>query len=274
MSRARLLRHAAVGVFALTIPLCPGCRCWPDGGVDDPNYTEGMRQFLAGNSAAATLLLRDFVAEHPRSARAAEAHYALAAMALKRGDTPEAERRFRQCLRSAPSEQQAAGCAVGLARCRFQRGAYRECRAACLDILRDEPSTPRADEVLFLLAEASDRAGMGAEARRTYRRVAAEFPNSPFARDAQTRLGVAPATPPTAAGGTFHVQVAALASASKAAEHARLLRERGYPATVAPARTGGTTLHTVRVGPYASRTDALVMARRLKAEGFDVLIKP
>lgn len=253
--------------------ICPGCLCRPEP-REDARWREGMRLFLSGNWAAAAPFLRDFVRDQPASPRAAEAHYALGAIALRAGQTPEAQSRFRECLRSAPAPALAASAQIGLARSHFQRGAYAECREACLDIMAKEPANPRADEVLFLLAEACDRMGRGQEARACYRRVAAEFKSSPYAARAEARLAGAGGVPATSPGGGYYVQVAALSSAAKAAEHAKRLADRGYPVGVSTAPSPAGQLHVVRVGPYASRTDAERMAARLRAEGFEAIIKP
>jgi DedD protein len=233
-----------------------------------------MRHFLLGSHGVAAASLREFVRDQPSSPQAAEAHWALGAIALHGGQTAEAQARFRECLRCSPSPGLAAGAQVGLARCQFQRGAFADCREACLSILAKDPTTPRADEVLFVLAEANDRLGRGAEARTAYRRIANEFRGSPCAERAEARLGVGTTLPAPSPGGQFHVQVAALASAAKAAEHARLFAERGYPASVVAAATRSGELHLVRVGPYASRADAERAAARLRAEGFEAIVKP
>jgi TolA-binding protein len=271
MFRDRTGSRFAVAALALLIPLGAGCQ-W--GLVDESNYAKGAELFLAGQYASAEAPLRAFVTRYPSSSRAAEARCLLGSIALRRGSTREAEQEFQACLRRSPGEQLAARARLGVARCYFQRGEYRQCREACLDIFRDEPSTPRADEVLFLLAEASEHAGLTADARRHFREVTERYPTSPFAAKARSRLEGSPAVPPAAPGGRFHVQVAAFASAARAAEHARLLRERGYPARTATVGSGGRTLHAVQVGPYATEAAAEQAAKRLRAEGFSVLIKP
>ncbi|HPD14943.1 MAG TPA: SPOR domain-containing protein [Planctomycetota bacterium] len=271
---ASLWRAAAAAALLALAPLFPGCSCVPRP-REDARFREGMRLFLVGQYGPAAPLLRDFVREQPSSPRAAEAHYALGGIALHQGQAHEAQARFRECLRSAPAPNLAAGAAVGLARCHFQSGAYAECQAACLDILRKDPATPRADEVLFLLGEACERLGRGTEARGYFRRVADEFRSSPWAARAEARLGGASAAlPPASPSGSFYVQVAALSSSASAAEHARLLAERGYPAAVSTAPSRSGDLFVVRAGPYASRADAERVAAKLKAEGFDVLVKP
>ena len=75
-------------------------------------------------------------------------------------------------------------------------------------------------------------------------------------------------------GSTFFAGRTTGRSAASAAEHARLLCERGYAAQVVAVRASGRTLHAVRVGPYASRSDAKRMAAKLKGQGFEAIVKP
>jgi len=267
-------RRVALVLLTVAIPLCPGCRCMP-GPREDARYRDGMRHFLAGNPAAAAPRFRDFLADHPSGPRAAEAQYALGAIALRQGQAPEAQARFRDCLRSAPPPALAFRASLGQARCHFQRGAYAECRSACLDLLNANPSNPIADEVLFLLAEACDRLGRGPEARTYYRKIATDFRSSAYAEKAQACLGGGPAAlPPASPSGKYYVQVAALASAASAEEHAKMFCERGYPGSVLLTRTSAGALYAVRVGPYASEAEAGRVAARLRAEGFEGIVKP
>jgi TolA-binding protein len=271
--RARPWRFGVAAALAL-LPLCPGCRCRPPEAREDRRYTDGMRLFLAGSYGAAAPVLRQFVAEQPSNPRVAEAQYALGAIALKSGQPQEAQARFRACLGCSPSRQLAASAAVGLARCHLQRGAYAECKEACLEILRGDPACPRADEVLFLLAEAAERSRQATEAVRIYRKLVAEFRGSPWAQKAEARLTGRSPEPEASPSGQYSVQVVAFASEEKASEHAGLLRGRRYPASVVKVRSGGSNLYTVRVGPYASRADAQRVASRLRAEGFEPIVKP
>jgi len=267
-----LARNLAIGLVGILMPLCPACRCWPGAEPVHPNYSEGMEHFLAGRRAAAAMALREFVAVAPRDARVAEAHHVLGLIALADGRVREAEGEFRKCLRNGPSAELAAATRVDLARCALKRRAYLECRAACLEMLDDEPRNPRADEVFFLLAEADEGAGRSGEARQVLRRLVENFPASPFAERARRKLGLAPSTPTVDPGGRYSVQVAAFSLAQNAARHAALLRQRGYPARVVIRASGGTTLHTVRVGPYATRGEAESLAVRLRGEGFEAIV--
>ena len=48
----------------------------------------------------------------------------------------------------------------------------------------------------------------------------------------------------------------------------------GYEADVAPFRSGGRTMHRVRVGPEPSRADAEALAAALGAHGFVAQVLP
>jgi TolA-binding protein len=276
MARVRVLRHAVIAALLAVGALAPGCRCLP--GPPEEDYREGLRLFLAQKYGAAEPRLRAALDEQPTAAQAAEIHYLLGAIALRRGSTQEAALHFQACLRAPSNEQLSTNAALGLARCHYQGGEYRQCREDCLDILRSNPASPRADEACFLLAEASERAGLHADAQEAYRKVVS-MQSSRWAGLAAKRLGggstAPPPSPPPAPSGRYFVQVAALSSAPRAAEQAKSLRDRGYAASVVRARVGGEDLHTVQVGPFASRAEAERMVARLKAEGVgSPIIKP
>jgi len=272
MSRARISRQVAVAALLALCPLCPGCRCWPTAATDA--YSDALGLFLAGHHTSAEAGFRAFLVEHPSSPYAGDAHYFLGAIALKQGRTREAESHFRSSLAAPRNEAMATGGAVGIARCYLRRGSYRQCVEGCREVLEDRPSCPRADEVLFVMAEALEADGQATEARRYYAQVAERFPSGAWAPKAQERLRGGAATPAASAGGRYCVQVAALGSAARAAEHARRFRQRGYPASVVPLRSGGQVLHAVRLGPYASVAAARRVAATLRGQGFDAIVKP
>ena len=274
MTRGRLWRSGAIGLLLAVAPFFPGCRCQPAPGEDD--YREGLRLFLRQQYGTAEPRLRAALAEELPGSRAAEIHYMLGAIALRRGAAHDARSHFQECLRQPANEQLRINAALGIARSHYQTGEYRQCREACFDVLRTYPRSQRTDEIYFLLAEASRGAGLWADAQEYYRKVAA-MPSSRWAKDAAVRLGGGePPQPPTilpapapAAGGQFYVQVAALKSASRAADQSKALRAKGYPAIVSHARVGAEDFHTVQVGPYATREDAQRGVARLRADGFE-----
>jgi DedD protein len=63
------------------------------------------------------------------------------------------------------------------------------------------------------------------------------------------------------------VQVAALSSAAAAKELLARLKKSGFSAYVEAVSTGETTLHRVRIGPFASREEAQRAADKAKAAG-------
>jgi DedD protein len=81
-------------------------------------------------------------------------------------------------------------------------------------------------------------------------------------------------TPPTAgpaavpsAGGGWAIQIGSFGSRENADRLKRELDGEGYPVFLMPVRSGGRTLHRVRVGPYSDRATADEVARRLAAAG-------
>lgn len=86
-----------------------------------------------------------------------------------------------------------------------------------------------------------------------------------------------PATTPaaTVAAGSqvFEVQVFA-GTSSDAGSLATALQTRGYPASViSPAPGGGNSLYRVEVGPYLTRAEAEAMRARLRADGYQAVLR-
>jgi cell division protein FtsN len=79
--------------------------------------------------------------------------------------------------------------------------------------------------------------------------------------------------PATAASNTnaYNVQVSAVRVADDATILSNRLRERGYPTHVAAG--AGDGWHRIMVGPFASREAAQESQLRLKADGFDTVLK-
>jgi len=102
--------------------------------------------------------------------------------------------------------------------------------------------------------------------------TAAKPPSPPPAKAAQPPPAqpMAPSPPPPAAapaGERFAVQVAALSSAGAAKELVARLKKGGFSAYVEAVSTADSTLHRVRVGPFASREEAQRAAEKVKAGG-------
>lgn len=83
------------------------------------------------------------------------------------------------------------------------------------------------------------------------------------------------APPATTAAGSqvFEVQVFA-GTSSDAGSLATALQTRGYPASViSPAAGSGNRLYRVEVGPYLTRAEAEAMRARLRADGYQAVLR-
>jgi DedD protein len=95
-------------------------------------------------------------------------------------------------------------------------------------------------------------------------------PAPPTQAEQQTVSPAAPGEPPPAAAPAtekFAVHVAALSTAAAAKELAARLKTGGFSAYVEAVSTPDSTLHRVRVGPFASRDEAQRAAEKVKAAG-------
>jgi len=96
------------------------------------------------------------------------------------------------------------------------------------------------------------------------------LPAPPTQAEQQSVSPAAPVQPPPAAAPAtekFAVQVAALSTAAAAKELAARLKMGGFSAYVEAVSTPDSTLHRVRVGPFASRDEAQRAAEKVKAAG-------
>jgi DedD protein len=75
-----------------------------------------------------------------------------------------------------------------------------------------------------------------------------------------------------AQGNAFVVQVAAFTDRYGALALVRKLKAAGFPSYTEPTTTARGTMHRVRVGPYASRSDADTARAKLKASGYDAMV--
>jgi len=68
------------------------------------------------------------------------------------------------------------------------------------------------------------------------------------------------------------VQLAAFADDKGANSLANKLKRAAYPAYTEPLTTSRGTLWRVRVGPFASRDEAIVVRDKLKGEGYSGIV--
>lgn len=92
-------------------------------------------------------------------------------------------------------------------------------------------------------------------------------PLPPSTQPANPPMASLPAAAATATTDRFAVQVAALSTSAAAKDLVARLKKDGFTAYVETVTTADSTLHRVRVGPFASRDEAQRAAEKLKAAG-------
>ena len=142
----------------------------------------------------------------------------------------------------------------------------------------EAPEVERVPLPEALLADASDEAAAPAAAARAAGKPAAE--NRPAIRPAEKAATPPPAAPPpapkpnpataAAPSGTYYLQVAAVRVGRDAELLASKLRSKQYPANV---RNGSDGWHRVVVGPYTGGDQAKPVKGRLKADGFEPMLR-
>lgn len=109
-----------------------------------------------GDIAGARKLLQGFIADHPNHVLARSARYSLYQLRVEAGEAPQVASELNAELAKQEKDQLLPG-----------------------------------DSMLVLLAHSYDVQGNEQKSRETYRRLVTEFPDSPFALEAQRRVGPA-----------------------------------------------------------------------------------
>jgi TolA-binding protein len=113
----------------------------------------------------------------------------LANLAAGKGDIATARTRLQKYVSDNPKKLLANGARYSLYRVRIDNGeAPQVAQELQAEINKPEPSLP-ADALLALLAHDWDVQGNGQKMKETYRRIVTEFPDSPYALEAQRRVG-------------------------------------------------------------------------------------
>jgi TolA-binding protein len=147
--------------------------------------TEGERM------AAAEKQLKAVEAGYGGSDAADVASLYLARIAADKGDLAGARTRLEKYIHDNPKSVLTTGARYSLYRLRIDNGesspVAQELQA---EIAKTEPNLP-PDALLALLAHAWDTQGDAKKTKETYRRIVTEFPDSPYALEAQRRMGPA-----------------------------------------------------------------------------------
>jgi TolA-binding protein len=145
----------------------------------------------ADRTTAAEKQFKDVEASHGGTDAADVASLYLARIAADKGDVASARTRLEKFISDHPKHVLVAGARYSLYRLRIDGGeAPQVAQELQAEIAKADPSLP-ADSLLALLAHSFDVQGNSQKSKETYRRIATEFPDSPYAIDAQRKMGPA-----------------------------------------------------------------------------------
>lgn len=115
----------------------------------------------------------------------------LARIDASRGDLTTARSLLQQFISDHPKHLLVGTARYSLYQLRIDNGEGAQViNELSAELAKPEPILP-ADTLLAILAHAYDVQGNDAKSRDTYRRIATEFPDSPYALEAQRRIGPA-----------------------------------------------------------------------------------
>ena len=167
--------------------------------VDSPLLPQAGGQPIPGarfktdaeRSAAAEKQFKDVQAKYSGSDAADIAGLYLARFDASRGDVATARQLLQHFIDEHPKHVLVGSARFSLYQLRIENGestaVANELQA---EIAKPTPVLP-PDTLLMLLAHAYDAQGNGAKSKDAYKRIATEYPDSPYALEAQRRVGPA-----------------------------------------------------------------------------------
>jgi TolA-binding protein len=170
-------------ITTLDSPLLP-----PAGGQPVPG---AKYKTEAERNAAAEKQFKDVKTKFGGTDAADVADLYLARFDAGRGDTATARKLLQQFIHDHPKHVLVGTARFSLYQLRIENGeAQQVANELNAEITKMDPVLP-ADTLLILLAHAYDAQNNGAKAKEAYKRIATEYPDSPYALEAQRRMGSA-----------------------------------------------------------------------------------
>lgn len=176
----------ASAIATMDTPLIP-----PAGQQQQQPLTGAKYRTEDERNAAAEKQFRAVESNYGGSDAADVAKLYLARIDVARGDNTTARTLYQQFIADHPKHLLVGTARYSLYQLRIDNGeAAQVIYEVNAELAKPEPVLP-ADSLLALLARAYDMQGNDAKSREAYRRIATEFPDSPYALEAQRRIGPA-----------------------------------------------------------------------------------
>jgi TolA-binding protein len=143
----------------------------------------------AEKTAAAEKQFKDLLANYSGTDAADVAGLYMARMAAARGDVKTAKPLLETFVKEQKDHMLASAALFSLYQMRIEDGEAATVAVELnAELAKPEPALP-GDSLLLLLAQAYETQGDAAKSLEAYRRIANEFPESPYAVEAQRRVG-------------------------------------------------------------------------------------
>ncbi|HXG58007.1 MAG TPA: tetratricopeptide repeat protein [Thermoanaerobaculia bacterium] len=143
-------------------------------------------------AARAEAMFRDIRKKFGGTDAADVANLYLARIAVTRGDVAGARQMLEAFIREHPDHLLVGAARYSLYQVRIENGeAPQVINELTAELAKTEKQILPGDTLLVLLAHAYDAQGNAAKSRETYRRIVTQYPDSPYALEAQRRVGTA-----------------------------------------------------------------------------------
>lgn len=175
----------AAAISTMDSPLLPAAGAPPQPGAKFKTEKE--------RTDAATKQFQDIVGNYSGSDAADVAGLYLARLDASKGDTASAKKFLQQFVSDHPKHFLVGSARYSLYQLRIEGGeAPQVVTDVQAQLAKPSDQTPLPpDTLLVVLAHAYDAQGQNDKSRDTYRRIATEYPDSPYALEAQRKIGAA-----------------------------------------------------------------------------------
>ena len=160
-------------------------------GSQQPQQPGAKFKTEAERNAAAEKQFKDLEAKYSGTDAADVANLYLARLDAGRGDVAGARKLLNSFIDEHPKHVLVGSARFSLYQLRIENGEAAQVASELqTEVNKSDPVLP-ADSLLVLLAHAYDVQGNSQKSKEAYRRITTEFPDSPYALEAQRRMGPA-----------------------------------------------------------------------------------